>query len=41
MSSNKKVLGKMKDEFANDPIKKFIGLRSKMYCIETNICKTM
>ena len=30
---NKKVIGKMKDEFKVIPIKKFIGLKSKMYCI--------
>ena len=28
---NKKVIGKFKDEAAGMPIRKFIGLRSKMY----------
>ena len=30
---NKKVIGKFKDETAGAPIKEFIGLKSKMYCI--------
>ena len=33
---NKKVIGKMKDEAAEMPIKEFIGLRSKMYSYEIN-----
>ena len=32
---NKKVLGKFKDETGGAPIKEFIGIRSKMYCYET------
>ena len=32
-SENKKVIGKFKDETAGVPIKEFIGLKSKMYCI--------
>ena len=30
---NKKVLGKMKDEYGGKPIVKFVGLKSKMYSI--------
>ena len=32
-STNKKVIGKMKDGFKGIPISKFIGSKSKMYCI--------
>ena len=35
--SNKKVIGKFKDEAASTPIVEFVGLRSKMYsCIKTD-----
>ena len=40
---NKKVIGKMKDETAGEPIVEFVGLRSKMYSYVTNDekgCKT-
>ena len=32
-SANEMVVGKMKDEFKRIPINKFIGLKSKIYCI--------
>ena len=32
-NDNKKVLGKMKDEYGRTPIYQFIGLRSKIYSI--------
>ena len=31
--TNKKVLGKMKDEFNGNKIDKFVGLKSKMYSL--------
>ena len=34
--TNKKVIGKMKDETAFVPIVEFVGLRSKMYSIKTS-----
>ena len=34
-TTNKKVLGKMKDELAGTPIAEFVGLRSKMYSVKT------
>jgi hypothetical protein len=34
-NANKKVLGKMKNEFPTDPITEFVGLRSKLYSIKT------
>ena len=33
--TNKKVIGKMKDETASVPIVEFVGLRSKMYSFKT------
>ena len=32
-SDNKKVLGKMKDEYGEKPILKFVDLKSKMYSV--------
>ena len=34
--SNKKVIGKMKDEYGGVIIDKFIGLKSKMHSIKKN-----
>ena len=33
--TNKKVIGKFKDEYNGVPISEFVGLRSKMYCVKT------
>ena len=33
-SSNKKVIGKMKDEFGEVIVDEFVGLKSKMYSME-------
>lgn len=33
-TTNKKVIGKMKDEMGGSPIEEFVGLRSKMYSIK-------
>ena len=38
--SNKKVIGKMKDEAAGTPIVEFVGLRSKMYSYKKEGGKT-
>ena len=35
--TNRKVIGKMKDEFKGIPSNKFIGLKSKMYCIVSDM----
>ena len=42
-SDNKKVVGKIKDEYGRKPITKFVGLKSKMYSIldESNNGKTI
>ena len=34
-NSNKKIIGKMKNEYPNDNIVEFVGLRPKMYSIRT------
>ena len=34
--ANKKVIGKMKDEFAGVIVTEFVGLKSKMYSIKKN-----
>jgi hypothetical protein len=33
--TNRKVIGKMKDEYPNDPIDEFVGLRAKLYSLKT------
>ena len=38
-STNKKVIGKMKDEFSGVIIDEFIGLKSKMYSIKKLMVK--
>lgn len=38
-STNKKVIGKMKDEAAGMPVVEFVGLRSKMYSYVKDNCK--
>ena len=35
-NANKKVIGKMKDEYGGVIIDQFIGLKSKMYSIKKN-----
>ena len=35
-NTNKKVIGKFKDEMAEEPINEFIGLRAKMYSFMMN-----
>ena len=35
-NTNKKVLGKMKDECAGTPPSEFVGLQSKMYSLQFN-----
>ena len=37
--TNKKVIGKMKDESEGKIIDEFVGLKSKMYSLKNNICK--
>ena len=36
-NTNKKVIGKMKDEYGGVIIDEFVGLKSKMYSIKTKI----
>ena len=36
---NKKVLGKMKDEFAGKPVEEYVGLRPKMYSVKEYVKK--
>ena len=36
--TNKKIPGKMKDEYPGQIIKKFIGLRAKCYCLQVENC---
>ena len=37
-NTNKKVIGKMKDEYGGVIIDQFVGLKSKMYSIKKNRC---
>ena len=39
--TNKKVIGKMKDEFGGVIVDKFVGLRSKMYSMKKNQVKNV
>ena len=38
-TSNKKVIGKMKDEIAGDIMTEFIAIRAKCYSYKTEVCK--
>ena len=39
--TNKKVIGKMKDEFGGVIVSEFVGLKSKMYSIKTLMVKNI
>ena len=39
--TNKKVIGKMKDEFGGIIVSEFVGLKSKMYSIEKMMVKNI
>ena len=39
--TNKKVIGKMKDEFGGVIVSKFVGLKSKMYSIKKLMVKNI